>query len=116
MRTIFCRGCGVQIHEDAQACPHCGAPQARVAAHSEADARSPWIAWTALLLSLLVVISLFADGAWSRDEVGGVCLVGAIAIALAGVSLAQGRPGKAVAIVALVAGLIGFLGAAGHLN
>ena len=116
MRTIFCRGCGVQIHEDAQACPHCGAPQARAAPLVAVEARSPWIAWTALLLSLLVVSSLFADGVWSRDEIDGVCLAGAFAIALAVISLAQRRPGKAVAIVALVAGLIGFLAAAGHLN
>ena len=85
-------------------------------ARSEGDARSPWAAWTALLLSLLVVSSLFADGAWSRDEIAGAYLAASIAIALALISLAQKRPGKAVAIVALVAGLIGFLAVAGRLN
>ena len=27
MAMIYCRGCGKEIHEDAQACPKCGAPQ-----------------------------------------------------------------------------------------
>lgn len=27
MGMIYCRGCGKEIHESAQACPHCGAPQ-----------------------------------------------------------------------------------------
>jgi len=116
MGTIFCRGCGVQIHEDAQWCPHCGAPQVRVAKHSEGEVRSPWVAWTALPFSLIAANSLFADASWSRDEIVGGCVAGAIAIALPVISLAQKRPGKAIAIVALVTGLIGFLAAAGHLN
>ncbi len=27
MSMVFCRGCGKQIHQTANACPHCGAPQ-----------------------------------------------------------------------------------------
>jgi TM2 domain-containing membrane protein YozV len=27
MAMIFCRGCGKEIHETAETCPHCGAPQ-----------------------------------------------------------------------------------------
>jgi hypothetical protein len=27
MGTVFCRGCGKEIHETAPACPQCGAPQ-----------------------------------------------------------------------------------------
>lgn len=27
MAMIFCRGCGKEIHEAAETCPHCGAPQ-----------------------------------------------------------------------------------------
>ena len=116
MGTIFCRGCGVQIHEDAQSCPHCGAPQVRVAKQSEVEIRSPWVAWTAIPFSLIAANSLLADAPWSRDEIVGACLAGAIAIALPAISLAQKRPGKAIAIVALVGGFIGFLAAAGHLN
>jgi len=28
MGMVFCRGCGKEIHDSAQACPHCGAQQA----------------------------------------------------------------------------------------
>jgi len=27
MASVFCRGCGKEIHETAPVCPHCGAPQ-----------------------------------------------------------------------------------------
>ena len=27
MEMVFCRGCGKEVHETAQNCPHCGAPQ-----------------------------------------------------------------------------------------
>lgn len=116
MRTIFCRGCGVQIHEDAQACPHCGAPQARAAPAVSVDNRSPWLAWTALPLSLLSALGVFQDASWNRDSYVGACMVGSIGIALAVISLAQKRPGRVIAIVALVAGALGFLTAVDLLN
>lgn len=116
MRTIFCRGCGVQIHEEAPTCPHCGAPQAPKATSSEGEVGSPWIAWTALPFSLLALGSLFADDSFSRDEIVGGCVAGVIAVTLPIISLAQKRPGKTIAIVALVTGLIGLLAAVGHLN
>ena len=34
MSMVFCRGCGKEIHMSAETCPHCGAPQKRVASKS----------------------------------------------------------------------------------
>lgn len=117
MRTIFCRGCGVQIHEDAPTCPHCGAPQAAVAhAASTDEARSPWLAWTALPLALLSALSVFEDESWNRDSYVGASIVGAVGIALAITSLAQKRKAKPVAVTSLVLGIVGFVVAFGSLN
>ena len=116
MRTIFCRGCGVQIHEDAATCPHCGAPQAPVAQAAVTDPGSPWLAWTALPLALLSALSVFEDESWNRDSFVGASIVGAIGIALAVTSLAQKRQAKPVAVFSLVVGILGFLSAFGSLN
>lgn len=34
----FCRGCGKEIHKEAVACPHCGAPQKTVGTKSKTTA------------------------------------------------------------------------------
>ncbi len=110
MRTIFCRGCGVEIHEEATSCPHCGAPQARAAPSPTAYAAgSPWLAWTALACGLFAAGMSIDDGRWDHDEIGGLCCIGFVAAVLGGLSLAQRRPGKLISIVALVTGLVGLL-------
>jgi hypothetical protein len=39
MAMGFCRGCGQQLHSEASACPHCGAPQHPVGPAPGSDAR-----------------------------------------------------------------------------
>ena len=97
-------------------CPHCGAPQARVAPPTTSEARLPWVAWTALPFSLLAALSAFKDASWDRDAFVGACASGAIGATLAVISLTQRRPDKPIAIVALVAGLLGALVALDALN
>jgi TM2 domain-containing membrane protein YozV len=36
----YCSGCGTVIHRSAPSCPHCGAPQADVAARSSSGGKS----------------------------------------------------------------------------
>lgn len=41
MAMVYCRGCGKEIHESAQTCPSCGAPQ-HVSGGTKAMAVTSW--------------------------------------------------------------------------
>ena len=116
MKSVFCRGCGVQIHEQAATCPHCGAPQALGAQVPNTEPRSPWLAWTALILASMSAISVFEVASWDRDAYVGAAIFGAVGIALAVTSLAQKRLAKPVAVFSLVVRILGFLTALGSFN
>ncbi len=117
MDSVYCRGCGQQIHSTAPTCPHCGATQSFGGVTTASpDSGTPWMAWTAVAFSAISATALFADETWGRDEYVGGCLFALIGLILAGISLAQRRSGKAPAIVALICGGIGLLLSAGHLN
>ncbi len=68
MSMVFCRGCGVPIHESALACPKCGAPQGNASAQDAGLAfvlpigRSGWAiaAGYLALFSILVLPAPFA--------------------------------------------------------
>ncbi len=70
MSLVFCRGCGVPIHESAVACPKCGAPQAAQPSQDAGLAyilpigRSAWAiaAGYLALVSVLIVPAPFALG------------------------------------------------------
>lgn len=54
MNMIFCRGCGKEIHETANTCPHCGAPQGNAKANNKSqdipEGVKGW-SWGAFLLN-----------------------------------------------------------------
>lgn len=72
MSTVFCRGCGKEIHETAIACPSCGAPQ-NIPVNQEKKApyvsydqvpwyRKEWFAWLSFILFTPALIGVLLTG------------------------------------------------------
>jgi hypothetical protein len=108
---IHCRGCGQTIHETAPVCPHCGATQNAPAL--AAPAGTLWLPVPALVCGIVAVLGAFGTEAHERDAVAGVGLFGAVAIALAGISLARQPRGRGMAIASLILGIVAVLSAIG---
>lgn len=53
MSMVFCRGCGKEIHDTANACPHCGAPQGIVSRPGQNSATLPSISTNNTLVWIL---------------------------------------------------------------
>ncbi len=69
---IYCRGCGQQIHETAQACPNCGAAQSRPATganHYDTYEEVPWYRRT---VAVVLFLFLLPPALWL------VCLTGEV--------------------------------------
>ena len=103
MLMAFCRGCGKEISEQAPHCPQCGAPQAIV---NQPGQSNSWMAIVAMLLSGCVLLGSLDAEKGDTDLVIGALSFSAIAIALAGISLHQGRPGKNLAVVAITVAVL----------
>ncbi len=119
MNTIYCRGCGVAIHQEAQACPHCGAPQAVALSpppNQVLVSLSTWPAWVGLAIAGIASMVCVDPPGWGRDEYVGTCMFSVIAAVLAAMSLSQRRPARAAAIATLVVSALAFLTAAGLLT
>lgn len=61
MSMVYCRGCGKEIHESAETCPHCGAPQRinKISQNTMADTIPEGIkgwSWGAFLLNFIWAI------------------------------------------------------------
>lgn len=58
MAMIFCHGCGKEVHESAQMCPHCGAPQGNPSSQGKVSYsrydQVPWFRknWFAIVCAL----------------------------------------------------------------
>lgn len=61
MGMVFCRGCGKEIHESAQACPHCGALQQAKSVSNEWGNPMAWVIACAPLI-----------GAFAEELVSGI--------------------------------------------
>lgn len=77
---VFCRGCGKEIHETAEFCPQCGAPQIALSARK---ATHHWSSITALITGIVVFLMILTepDGQWDSDTVMGGMILGSIPIA-----------------------------------
>ena len=122
---MYCRSCGKQLHETARFCPQCGC---HFSDSPAIQSPSLWMAITALVLSiftLLVMLGTASDldtlnalgelesafGSHTlknrmaeeitQSVLGGLVLV-LPALVLGGISLAQQRGGKGMAIASLV--------------
>ena len=80
MSMIFCRGCGKQIHETAESCPQCGAPQVGFPTQK---ANYHWSSIAALISGIVVFLMAMTepDGKWDGDTVLGGMILGSIPIA-----------------------------------
>ncbi len=102
----YCRGCGQQIHPQAPACPHCGAPQTLdppIRRGSIAPAIASCVFGCAALLG-----ALSADE-WGRDEVIGLLGFVLIAVVCGVIELTQQKASRATAIVGLTTAGIALL-------
>lgn len=105
MVMVYCRGCGKEIHEQALLCPQCGAPQTT----SNAMQKGSWMAIIATLVATLVLLGSLDIKKGEMDLVFGAFTLGSTAIALGGISLHQGRPGKNLAIAAITVAALAIL-------
>lgn len=109
MTMIFCRGCGKEIHETAPLCPHCGAAQVASSALQQKTAPPDWTAITSLIIACFVLLTFMGiDKADTDQLVGGVMFCSG-SIVLGIINLQQHRPGKTMAIVAIVLASIALL-------
>jgi hypothetical protein len=108
--TVYCRGCGKQLHPEAQACPHCGAPQAVMSSAMHQQSGSRGLGITSCVLGIFTLSTvLFDDSAWSRDDFIGGMMFAVAGMACGAFSIYHQRPGYAVAVVGLVTAGISLL-------
>lgn len=109
MTMIFCRACGKEIHESAPLCPHCGAPQVANNTLQRKTAPPDWTAITSLIIACFVLLAFMGiDKADTDQLIGGVMFCSG-SIVLGIINLQQHRPGKTMAIVAIVLASIALL-------
>ncbi len=105
MTMIFCRGCGKQIHESAPHCPQCGALQA----NNSTSSKVSWMSIVAIILAGFGFLGSFDFNPRDKDQVIGIVFLTVISIALAGISLYQGKPGRNLSIVSITLSVLGLL-------
>lgn len=111
---IFCRGCGKQIHETAQSCPHCGATQGSIASKEAIH----WASIASLVVGLIVFLMILSEpeGQWDEDTVLGGVIFGVIPVALGIYSFYQtSKNGRWMGITGLCLGVIAVLVSAGSM-
>jgi ribosomal protein L37E len=75
MSMVYCRGCGKQIHETADRCPHCGYRQA-IGSLSGFS----WSAALTITASVICVINWLIYPSWTIDHVVGNALFGLLGL------------------------------------
>jgi hypothetical protein len=114
MNMIFCRGCGKQIHETAQSCPHCGATQMSITPKQGMH----WATTTSFISGIIVFVMLSAipDEQWDTDTILGGFVLGVIPIAFGIYSLTQkSKNGRWMGITGLCLGIVAVLASAGNM-
>lgn len=102
----FCRGCGKEMHETAPHCPECGAPQvSRGAAASD----SSWLAISSLVSAILAGICALQVETFDHDQITGGVALSVIGLVSGAINLQQKRPGKGLAITAVVMSAVSLL-------
>ncbi len=114
MGMIFCRGCGKEIHELAQNCPHCGAPQQSSPTLSNPSERSSLgLSIASLVFGIVCWLAIADDSGWDRETIVGCGIFSLAGIVLGAVSLNTQNDGKGMAIAGVVLSaiaLIAFIG------
>ncbi len=113
MSMIFCRGCGKQIHETAESCPQCGAPQVGFLTQKTTY---HWSSIAALISGIVVFLMAMTEpnGKWDRDAVLGGMILGSIPIAfsLYSFSISENKS-RWMAITGITLGIIVVLASIG---
>lgn len=68
MSMVYCRGCGKEIHETAQSCPHCGATQGLKVEKNIFVLIIVALGWTLLLWIIMLFISGMIIGAMDPNN------------------------------------------------
>ena len=77
---VFCRGCGKQIHETAESCPHCGASKIGFPMQ---EATHHWSSITSLITGIIFFLMALTEpnGKWETEAVIVGMILGSIPIA-----------------------------------
>jgi hypothetical protein len=123
MGMIFCRGCGKQIHDTAQACPHCGAPQVSISS-SKGSQKSPsainnkvndgpiWMSITSMIIGILCLFGSIAfseDTQLDTDGITGCLTVAVAGLVIGAISISKQTTGKKMALAGVVLSAISIL-------
>ncbi len=95
-------------------CPHCGAVQHIAAKSPQNQPGTLWLPVPSLILGIIVVLALFDESSWEKDNYIGMFACVVVAIALGGVGLSTQDRGRGMSIAGIVLGVIGFLGVIGR--
>jgi|JI6StandDraft_1071083.scaffolds.fasta_scaffold744731_1 hypothetical protein len=111
---VFCRGCGKEIHETAVSCPHCGAVQHVTVKSPQNQSGTLWLPVPSLILGIIVVLALFDESSWDKDQYMGIFTCIVAAIVLGGFGISTQERGRGMSIAGIVLGVIGLLGVIGR--
>lgn len=106
MPMVFCRACGKEIHAAALDCPHCGAPQAGLAAGVQG---SPWLAIVGLVLAILSTLCALQVDSFDHDQIVGAGALASLGLTAGAINLQQNRSGKGMASTAVVLSAVSLL-------
>jgi hypothetical protein len=99
MPTVFCRGCGKEIHAAALHCPHSGTPQACLAARVRGF---PWLAIVCLALAILSTLCALQVDSFDQDQIVGAGALASLELAAGAINLHKNGSSKGMASTAAV--------------
>ena len=115
--SAFCRQCGHAIHEEAPACPQCGAVQEMAKGLPEAAPdEAVWLPVTSLVIGIIGALSLFDENEWSRKTALLVGLIGVLAFTAGVFAINRQKAGRGMAIAGVVLGSLTMLCVLGLLS
>lgn len=109
----FCRYCGKEIAETAQACPQCGGIQQRLA--TNANDGPVWMSVASVILGTLSLFAFFDPSPWDEDTFLGIGMFSLIGLILGSISLGKAGERKKAAIAGVVLSSLALLALIGKL-
>ena len=97
---VFCRYCGKEIAESAQACPQCGGVQ-HAQATAGANTNRLWMSITSMILGILSLGGSFEPPP-DQDTALGLVTFSITGLLLGCIGLAKNKPGKRMAIAGVI--------------
>ena len=89
MGMVFCRGCGKQIHESAQNCPHCGAPHSLLAVTTGSANNSLWMPIASVVLGIFTMLTFFDDSPWDWETLLGCGIFAGTGLAFGAINVSN---------------------------